>query len=159
MSAKQKLGTFLLICSALGAVFLWKLDAGSASPAAMQEWLAALAARPEAPWLAFIAVALVWFVVFPVAPALLFAGALLGAKAYAIALAAMFFSCSTMYWVGRKFGGSPPSDTAKSGKMMALIQKHGALSSVFARWIPGVPFSMQSLMLGSARVPWWTYPG
>ena len=157
MNAKRKIGWFLLICSALGATLLSKLDAGSTSPGALSEGLALLAARPEAPWLAFSAIALGGLVVFPAAPALLFAGALLGDEAYIIAFVGMLFSCSTGYWIGRMFVGKTAPDATQSGKMMALIQKHGAAASVLGRFVPGVPYSLQNLMLGSARVSWWPY--
>lgn len=152
MKPNHKIGWLLLFSSIAGAVVLWRLNAGAAGPDALANWLTQMGSSAEAPWIAFGSVVLSGLFVFPAAPSMVFAGALLGNNGYLVGGAGMLFAAVTGYTIGRNFGANS-AQTGAAGKMLALIQKYGGYSAIFARWIPGVPFSVQNLLLGAAKVP------
>ncbi len=152
MSAKQRMGVVLIACSIAGAGLLFLLGQGSLGTDALQAWLSQLSGRAFTPWILFVSVFLGGIIVFPVAPAIIFTGAVYGLQGFPIALAGLFSACLTGYLIGKRLGAEWAHKTPKAKRMSELIARHGALTSAVARWIPGVPFALQNMLLGAAEV-------
>ncbi len=157
MTARRRLGAFLFLGSLLGAFALVYFEGRAVSAEDTVAWLAALAERPATPWVVYATVLFGGIVVFPVAPAVLFAGAVYGLSGFPIVLAGMLSACVVGYLIGNRLGAEWAQQSPKASVMAARIAKHGALASMLSRWIPGVPFALQNLLLGAAGVPFVTF--
>lgn len=157
MPPRKRIGWFLVACSLLGTGVIALLHAQMVTPEDAGAWLLAFGEQPATPWLLFLAVAFGGVIVFPVAPAVIFTGAVYGMSGYTIVLAGLLSACAVGYWIGRRLGADWAQRSPKAKVMADRVVRHGALASMVSRWIPGVPFALQNLLLGASRVPFVTF--
>ena len=157
MRNPRLIALFILFGSLAGALTLWQIDTSNLQNDAAAQWLQELDAHPQTPWVLFAAMVFGGVIVFPVAPVVMFAGAVHGLSAFFLAFGALMLACLLCYLLGRFAGVQGRSHGGKAERIAAFVRKRGAISSLLARFVPGFPFALQGLLLGSARVPMAAY--
>lgn len=155
-----RLGLSLLIGSAAGAGLLLWLGPTLEDPDAYTRFLDQVSGNPWTPVLLLAVMLLCGVAIVPVAPATVTVGALYGVAGIPLAVTGMTAGALAGYGLGRWLGGERLVARMPPGRvraLMDLVRRNGASASILARWIPGLPFAAQNVLLGAVRVPWPLY--
>ncbi len=132
-------------------------DAGSLSA-----WRATAAASSLTPvWLLAIFVTC-GLVVLPITAVVLATGLLYGKTGFFLAYAGMMLAALAGFGAGRWFDNRRPEgeETSKAAAALAArVRRNAFAASLFARWIPGLPFALQNTTFGAIRTPFFPFLG
>lgn len=102
-----------------------------------------------------LAIAIGGFVMYPIAAVVVVGAAVYGPMIAIATYPASLVGAAAGWWLGQRMGQDAfqryPGETAR--KLLDIVERRAMLSAALVRWIPGLPFALQNVGLGAARVP------